>query len=112
MLRFETNNGEVEVLAVSGNTIDIVSDTMFMIRLIYDHLNDETKEVFRKMITESIYVAFLPADEIVNETKKKAKEVGNMDELIMALDELNKTLDDLIGKDKKEKKGETVSLQA
>lgn len=112
MLRFETNNGEVEVLAVSGNMIDIVSDTMFMIRMIYEHLSDETKEAFRKMITESIYVAFLSADEIANEAKKKAKEIGNMDELIRALDELNKTLDDLMGEDKKEKKGETVSFQA
>lgn len=98
MIKLECANGEIEMLAVSGSTLDIAGDFLSVIRDVYGHMkkqNEGGAKVFKECIESGMEIVFLTDDEINEkiakideETKGKAGEV--IDELEKAVEELKK----------------------
>lgn len=60
MLEIKSNNGEVE-LSMSGTVLDIIADTIVVLKAIYDNLDDNSDAVRTEYIKQ--IVAFLTGDD-------------------------------------------------
>lgn len=92
MIKYEAKNGDVKILSVSGNVVDITADVAHMIHLVYEGLKEQDEksaEEFKKCICFSVKDDGMVFNECCEEKKEEKAD---------ALDEINKQLDDLLKK--------------
>ena len=99
MIKIETKNGNCTV-GISGSLSTLCSDTMIIIRSIYNGIKEEDKEAaetYKKMIVKEIEMAFKSDDEIHEKAKDFINEFlsgHDMPDLLYALSSLLKENED------------------
>ena len=93
MLRFDTEN---QVFAMKGTMVEVLSELVSFIRLVYSGINEENPkmaEQFKEMLTRHFHLAFESTEEVAKqsaEMEQAARE--SRDELLSILDDLKEML--------------------
>ena len=91
MLEFKVTPEEMHLRIEAKNLAQIGTETVMAIRTIYKRLSGEDAELYKKLISENIRMAFIDDAEIAARTEDKGKQA--IDALNAAIEALEKAMD-------------------
>lgn len=93
MLRFDTEN---QAFAIKGTMVEVLSELVSFIRLIYISINEDNPKVaeqFKEMLIKHLHLAFEPAEEVAKQSAEMEQAMRELrEELFSMLDDLKKML--------------------
>ena len=91
MLEFKVTPEQISLRIGAKNLAQICTETYMAIRTIYQRLRGEDAELYKKLISEDIGMAFIDDSEIAARTKDKGKQL--LDTLNAAIEAMEKAMD-------------------
>lgn len=91
MLEFKVTPEQISLRIGAKNLAQVCTETYMAIRTIYKRLSSEDAELYKKLISENIGMAFIDDAEIAARTEDKSKQA--IDALNAAIEALEKAMD-------------------